>query len=40
MRLWQVPIEFGSLTVKKLQAVKLQNNPLKDPRIRRCSSAG
>ena len=31
----QVPIELGNLTVKKLQAVKLQGNPLADARIRR-----
>ena len=31
----QVPIELGSLTVKKLQSVKLKANPLADPRIRR-----
>jgi len=31
----QVPIELGNLTVKKLQSVKLQGNPLADPRIRR-----
>ena len=31
----QVPIELGNLTVKKLQAVKLQGNPLSDARIRR-----
>lgn len=31
----QVPIELGTLTVKKLQSVKLGDNPLADPRIRR-----
>ena len=31
----QVPIELGNLTVKKLQAVKLKDNPLADARIRR-----
>jgi hypothetical protein len=30
-----VPIELGTLTVKKLQYVKLKENPLADPRIRR-----
>ena len=32
---WQVPIELGSLTVKKLAGVKLKGNPLADARIRR-----
>jgi hypothetical protein len=31
----QVPIEMGQLTVKKLQSVKLRDNSLADPRIRR-----
>ena len=30
-----MPIELGQLTIKKLQAVKLQGNPLADARIRR-----
>ena len=31
----QVPMELSNLTVKKLQSVKLRENPLADPRIRR-----
>jgi len=31
----QIPIELGKLNVKKLQSVRLQGNPLVDPRIRR-----
>jgi len=31
----QIPIELGNLSPKKLQAVRLQGNPLADPRIRR-----
>jgi len=30
-----VPIEFGNLSVKKLQGVSLKSNPLADARIRR-----
>ena len=31
----QIPIEWGNLTEKKLQSVRLAGNPLADPRIRR-----
>ena len=31
----QIPIEWGNLTEKKLQHVRLAGNPLADPRIRR-----
>jgi len=34
-KIQQIPIELGKLNVKKLQSVRLQGNPLADPRIRR-----